>query len=197
MSIPRIGIIVSSVRDGRFADSALDWLLPIANARRDLEFEVLDLKDYLLPLFYEETPPSAGKPAEDPIGAQWRSKLDELDGFVFLVAEYNRGPTAALKNAMDWAYGEWGRKPGACIGYGGTGAARAIEQLRSYMIELQMVPVRQAVYVGGAEMYAIWNDNKSIGDFPHYADDANTLFDNLEWWASTLLAARDETARAA
>ena len=56
MSIPRIGIIVSSIRDGRFADSALDWLVPIANQRRDLEFEILDLKDYPLPLFYEATP---------------------------------------------------------------------------------------------------------------------------------------------
>lgn len=197
MSIPRIGIIVSSVREGRFADSALDWLVPIANKRRDMEFEVLDLQDYVLPLFYEETPPSAGKPTEDPVASQWRAKLADMDGFVFLVAEYNRGPTAALKNAIDWAYGEWVGKPGACIGYGGTGAARAIEQLRSWMIELQMVPVRQAVYVGGAEMQAIWSDGKSIGDFEHYASEANTVFDNLELSVSRLMAARGQKVRAA
>lgn len=196
MSIPRIGIIVSSVREKRFADQALDWLMPIANARRDLEFEVLDLKDYMLPLFYDDKP-QAGEAPADPIAAQWRKKLAELDGFVFLTAEYNRGPTPALKNAIDWAYSEWERKPGACIGYGGTGAARAIEQLRSWMIELQMVPVRQAVYVGGAEMMAIWTDGKSIGDFDHYADEANTVFDNLEWWASLLMDARKELAKAA
>ncbi len=192
MSIPRIGIVVSSVRDGRFADSALDWLVPIANRRRDLEFEVLDLKDYALPMFYESTPPSAGEPTDDPIASQWRAKLGELDGFVFLVAEYNRGPTSALKNAIDWAYPEWVGKPGACVGYGSTGAARAIEQLRSWMVELQMMPIRQAVYVGGAEMMAIWTDGKTIGDFEHYTDEANTVFDNLELWATRLKAARAE-----
>jgi len=197
MSIPRIGIVVSSIRTGRFADSALDWLMPIVNKRRDMEFEVLDLENYVLPLFYEEAPPSAGKPTEDPVAAQWRAKLGEMDGFVFLVAEYNRGPTAALKNAIDWAYEEWNGKPGACIGYGGTGAARAIEQLRSWMIELQMVPIRQAVYIGGAEMNAIWQGEKTIGDFDHYADEANTVFDNLEWWASALADKRRKQAKAA
>ena len=88
-------------------------------------------------------------------------------------------------------------KPGACIGYGGTGAARAIEQLRSWMVELQMVPVRQAVYVGGAEMMAIWTEGKTIGDFEHYAEDANTVFDNLELWASRLKDARAEKGKAA
>ena len=191
MSIPRIGIIVSSVREKRFADQALDWLMPIANKRRDMEFEVLDLQQYVMPLFYDDKP-REGEPAADPVAQQWRAKLDQMDGFLFLVAEYNRGPTAALKNAIDWAYAEWVGKPGACIGYGGTGASRAIEQLRSWMIELQMVPVRQAVYIGGAEMMAIWTEGKTIGDFDHYAEEANTVFDNLEWWATSLKDARKD-----
>ena len=196
MAKPRIGIIVSSVRRERFADQALDWLMPIAARRRDMECELLDLRQIGLPLF-DEAKPSAGKPAGNPIGNRWRGTLAALDGFVFLVAEYNRGPTAALKNAIDWAFPEWQRKPGACIGYGSTGAARAIEQLRSYMIEVQMVPVRQAVYIGGAEMMSIWEEGGRIGDFPHFAEEADTVFDNLEWWATLLRAARAERARAA
>jgi NAD(P)H-dependent FMN reductase len=196
MPKPRIGIIVSSVRKERFADKALDWLLPIARSRHDLDFEVLDLRDYSLPLF-NEPKPSDKHMAENPVGRRWRQKLAELDGFVFLMAEYNRGPTAAIKNAIDWAYPEWNFKPGACIGYGSTGAARAIEQVRSNMIELQMAPVRQAVYIGGAEFVATWSDGKPIGDFSHFADETNIVFDNLEWWASLLIAGREKRAEAA
>lgn len=65
-----------------------------------------------------------------------------LEGFVFVTAEYNRAPTGVLKNALDYAYREFNRKPAAYVGYGGVGGARAIEQLCLINVELQMAPTR-------------------------------------------------------
>ena len=36
-----------------------------------------------------------------------------LGWFVFVTPEYNYGPSAVLKNAIDWVYPEWNRKAAA------------------------------------------------------------------------------------
>lgn len=197
MSKPKIGIIVGSVREGRFAQKALDWFKPIADKRTDLEFEVLDLKDFDLPFYDEPVSPSMSGDAANPEANRWRKKLDAMDGFVVITAEYNHGPTAVLKNAIDWAWYEWNQKPISFVGYGNSGASRAIEQLRAISVELEMVPIRRAVHVGGSDMMAIWTEGKSIADFPYYEDGANEMLTSLNWWARTLVAARSEQKKAA
>ncbi len=71
----------------------------------------------------------AWAPSQNEVAQRWQKKVDSLDGFIFTAAEYNRGPTAVLKNALDYAYKEWNQKPVAFVGYGGVGGARAVEQL--------------------------------------------------------------------
>ena len=64
-----------------------------------------------------------------------------------MTAEYNRSIPAVLKNALDYVYGEWNRKPAAFVGYGAVGAARAVEHLRLIAVELQMAPTRTGVHI--------------------------------------------------
>ena len=87
-------------------------------ARDDIEAELLDLRDHPLPFFDEKGPPMS-TPSENPEALRWQKTLARYDGFVFVVAEYNRSITGVLKNALDQAYKEWGRKPFTAIGYGG------------------------------------------------------------------------------
>ena len=56
-----------------------------------------------------------------------------------------------LKNALDYAYPEWNKKAVAFVGYGSVGAARAVEQLRTIAIELQMTTIRTSVHIQGAD----------------------------------------------
>lgn len=42
--------------------------------------------------------------------------MAEFDAYVFTAAEYNRGPTGVLKNALDYSYTEWNNKPVAFVG---------------------------------------------------------------------------------
>ena len=50
---PKIAIIVSSTRPTRFADIPTAWIKAKAEARGDMEVEVVDLRDYPLPFFAE------------------------------------------------------------------------------------------------------------------------------------------------
>jgi NAD(P)H-dependent FMN reductase len=116
---PRIAIVIGSTRPGRYADKAAGWLLKQAQARDDIEAELLDLLDHPLP-FFNEKGPLISTPSENAEALRWHETLARYDGFIFVVAEYNHSITGALKNALDQAYKEWGRKPFTAIGYGGN-----------------------------------------------------------------------------
>lgn len=147
MENPRIGIIMGTIREGRFAEVPGRWISDIASGRTDLDFEVVDLRDYPLPLFEEAAGPAAAPPKNE-VALSWDRKVAEFDGYIFGTAEYNHSVPGVLKNALDYAYPEFNRKPAAFVAYGGVGGARAVEQLRLVCIELQMAPTRTAVHIG-------------------------------------------------
>ena len=62
MTKPKIGIIISTTRESRFGDKVAQWVLGIAAARTDLDFEIVDLRDYPMPLFDEPMSPLRAPP---------------------------------------------------------------------------------------------------------------------------------------
>ena len=193
-SIPKIAIIIGSTRATRFADKPAQWMLKQAQARTDMSVELVDLRDFNLPLF-NEMASNAWMPSQDPAAIAWQNKLAEFDGFIFVVAEYNRSVTGALKNAMDQAAKEWARKPMGAIAYGSMGASSALQHLRIIGMELQMVPVRNAVHIGGADLFAIHpmggNMNGTIEQIEaSLLPAAKGLLDDMVWWANATMAAK-------
>ena len=138
---------LAASRPNRFADKPTAGSHEIAKARGEWDIEVLDLRDYPLPLFNEAMSPAWGPSKDEAAQNAGRRRSPSLDGYIIVAAEYNRGPTGALKNALDYAYKEWNNKPVAFVGYGGVGGARAVEQLRLNAIELQMAPIRAGVHI--------------------------------------------------
>lgn len=198
---PRIALIVGTTRDSRYADVPAQWMLEKAQARTDLEVELVDLKDFDLPLFNEQAS-NLWMPSSDPAAVKWQEKLAEFDGFIFAVAEYNHSISGALKNAMDQAYKEWVHKPMTAIAYGSMGATRALEHLRNIAVELQMVPVRNAVHIGGADFFTVhpMGGGKPLSEIEeHIAPAATAALDDLVWWANATMTARakDEAKEAA
>jgi NAD(P)H-dependent FMN reductase len=193
MSKPRIGIVISTTRMGRFADKPVEWLWNLASPRSDMEFEIIDLRKYPLPFFDEPMSPAWGAPKNE-VAQRWAKKVAELDGFIFVTAEYNHGVPAVLKNALDYAYAEFNRKPAAYVGYGGVGAARSVEHLRLINIELQMVPTRSAVHISGTDFIGMFMHGKTFADVPHLEPLAHAMLDELSWWAHALKAARATTS---
>ncbi len=187
----KIGVILGSTRDTRIGGKAAEWLMALAGQRTDLAFELIDLRDYALP-FFNERASNMHAPTQDPEGLRWQKKIAEFDGYVIIAAEYNHGPTASLKNALDYAYVEWLRKPVSFVGYGSVGAARAIEQLRLIAVELQMAPIRSAVHIQGGDFLPIMMGQKTFNDLAHLPPLVTAMLDDLSWWANALKAAREQ-----
>jgi NAD(P)H-dependent FMN reductase len=192
---PKIGIVLSTTRPNRFADKAAQWLMKLAKQHDGADFELVDLRDYPLPFFEEMASPMFA-PAHNEIAQRWARKLGELDGYIFVTAEYNHGIPAVLKNALDHAYAEYNRKPAAFVGYGGVGGARSVEQLRLVLAELQVATLKHAVHVGGSEFLAMFLQGKTFAEFPYLDDTVKPMLDDIVWWTNTLKAGRDRAKAA-
>ena len=141
--------------------------------------------------FFDEPASPAWMPPKDHVAERWSAKLAELDGLVFVTPEYNHGYSAVLKNALDYAFQQFNRKPAAFVGYGGVGAARAIEQLRMVAVELQMAPDPQVCERGhGRVPWHLAAPGEDFADFPHLEQAAIALLDDLSWWSRTLQTGR-------
>ncbi len=190
---PKIALIIGSTRPTRFADIPAQWMLAQAQARTDMDVELVDLRDFPLP-FFDEMASNLWMPSSNPVAVAWQNKMAEFDGYIFVVAEYNRSITGALKNALDQAYKEWNRKPMTAIAYGAAGGTRALEHLRNIAVELQMVPTRNAVHLGMGDFFKV---HPGMGGSGKMADvEANLLpaatasLDDLVWWAKATMAAK-------
>ena len=197
MSKLKIAVIVSSTRPTRFGDKPAQWILDKANERAEIQAELVDLRDFDLP-FFDEMASNLWMPSSNPKAVAWQNKVSEYDGYIFVVAEYNRSITGALKNALDQAYVNWNKKPFGIVGYGTVGAARAAEHLRTIGTELQMVSTRSAVHIGGADFFAVHplgGQNKPFAEIEgSVGGAAKDMLDQLIWWGNATRAAREEDA---
>ena len=193
MAKVKIAVIVGTTRAARVGHKPTQWIADIASQRDDMIVEVLDLREYPLP-FFDEVASNAWAPSQNDVAQRWQKKVAEFDGYIFVSAEYNRGVPAVLKNALDYAYPEWNKKPAAFVGYGSVGAARAIEQLRLIAIELQMAPIRTSVHLQGADFMAVWKGEKDIAELSYLRQNASDMLDQLVWRTHALKAARQQPA---
>ncbi len=187
----KAAIIVGSTRPGRKADSVARWVQEVAKKRTDAEFEIVDIKDYDLPLLDEPVPPSMGQYSK-PYTRKWAEKIATYDAFVFVTPEYNHAPSAALKNAIDYIYAEWNNKAAGFVAYGASASgSRAVEHLRLIMGELQVANVRAQVLlslINDFENYTVFKPNQM------HETALNAMLDQLVAWGSALKTLRNLNA---
>src|SRR3981081_3622010 len=151
-----ISVIVGSTREGRFSEKPAKWILQHLKERDGVDARLLDLRDFPMPFFDQQaTPATPGRPPyKHEVVRRWTAAIAQSDGFGFVAPEYNYGPSAVLKNAIDWVYPEWNRKPVAFVSYGSAMGARGVQQLRETAIELQLAPTRASVHIPVATLWA-------------------------------------------
>src|SRR4029450_1779135 len=187
----RIAIIIGSTRPGRKAEAVAKWVYEIAQKRSDAEFELVDIKDFNLPLLDEPVPAAMGNYSK-PHTKAWGAKIDSFDGYVFVTPEYNHGMNGALKNAIDFLYREWNNKAAGFVGYGGAGAARAIAQLPAVMAYIQVATVQNQVQLSLMTDFENFNVFKPA---QHHEKSVNAMLDQLVAWAGALKTLRGKTSR--
>ncbi len=182
----KVAIILGSTRPGRNGEAVARWVHQLAQKRTDAEFELVDLQDFNLPLLDEPVPPSMGQYSK-PHTKAWAAKIAPFDAFVFVTPEYNHGPSGALKNALDYLYVEWNNKAAGFVSYGSAGGARAVEQLRLVMAELQIADVRSQV------MLSLFTDFENMSVFKpadYHAKSLNGMLNQLVAWGGALKSLR-------
>jgi len=186
----RVAIVTGSTRPGRHNEAVARWVLRLAQARTDAEFELVDIADYNLPLLDERIPPSLGRYQHEHTKT-WAETIGSFDAYVFVTPEYNHSTSGALKNAIDYLYREWNNKAAGFVSYGSAGGARAVEHLRLIMAELMVATVRAQV------MLSLSTDFENFTTFTpdsRHEREVHRMLDQLIAWGAALKGVRTAPA---
>lgn len=191
-----ISVIIGSTREGRFSEKPARWSFEHLKMREGVDVRLLDLRNFPMPFFDQpQSPAMPGRPAfENEVVQKWTTAIAQSDAFVFVTPEYNYGPAAVLKNAIDWVYPEWRRKAAAFVSYGGVGGVRSVQQLRVNMIELQVAPIRSSVHIPVSTLMAHYTGGNVDAGLSELDAHAVSMIDDLLWWTSALKVARYSAA---
>ena len=190
----RLQIIIGSTRPTRAADKVAPWVIDRATSHDGFEVEVLDLRDWPLPIFAEHlgTLGDFNDPTySTPIVRRWNHKIKEADAYLVITPEYNHSVPGVLKNAIDSVFVSFAfrNKPIVAVGYSGgiAGGVRAIEHLAQIAIEAELVPLRTSVVI--PQVVQAFDDR---GEPINPVSDISlrTALDDLAWWSSALERAR-------
>lgn len=189
-----VKILLGSTREGRAADLVVPWLLRRTEAQPSFAVEVLDLREWALPMFAEtiHTIGDFRDPTySQPLIRQWNDSISAADGLVIVTPEYNHSVPATLKNALDSLFFSFAlrNKPVGVVGYSGgaVGGARAVEHLAHVLIEAEAVPLRNTVLIPA--VHSAFDDAGNINDVgtSHALD---IMLEDLAWWGDILREAR-------
>ena len=190
----KLHIIIGSTRPHRAADLVAPWVIDRAQNHGGFDVEVLDLRDWALPIFEEtfETVGDFSNPSySSPVVRSWNKKIAEGDAFLVITPEYNHSVPAVLKNAIDSVFVSFAfrNKPIAAVGYSGgvAGGVRAIEHLAQIAVEAEMVPLRTAT-IFPQVFEAFTADHEPVNPVAEIS--LRIALDDLKWWSEILEIAR-------
>ncbi|HVI69428.1 MAG TPA: NAD(P)H-dependent oxidoreductase [Magnetospirillaceae bacterium] len=173
----KLAIIIASTRPGRLGPAVAAWFEDFANNHTSFDIDVLDLADINLPMFDEPLPPMMDQYANNHTKA-WAKHVAAADAFVIVTPEYNYSMPPALVNAVDYLHKEWKYKPVGFVGYGGVGAARAIEMEKQLFSALHMVPLHDSV------LFPATFAPMKLAPTEHQEHAAKSMLSELEKWAT-------------
>lgn len=183
----KIGIITGSTRDSRVNLQVAEWVKSIADERRDAKYELIDIKDYNLPKFNEPIPAIMSQDYQASEAHIWSKKVNELDGFIFVTPEYNKGITSGLKDAIDYLYVEWNHKAAGIVSYGSTLGVTAANNLRSILTVPKVATVGPQVAMS---LFTDFQDMSKFNPAPFHEDSLNKMLDDVVAWSTALKTVR-------
>lgn len=137
--MPKLMIILGSVREGRIGLPIAEWVKRTAEADGRFDVDFADLATIALPFMDEPKHPRLRQYSR-PHTIEWSTRVDAADVFLFAFPEYNYSFGPVIKNALDYLNSEWNRKPVGFVNWGGnSGGTRAQTALRPVVGALGMV----------------------------------------------------------
>ncbi len=185
-----IPVILGSVREGRNSEKPAKFLIEKITALGH-QTQLVDFKEMPLPFFDSALTPVAMKGVYPyPNVQKWSGIAQAADAFVLVFPEYNHGYNAVIKNALDWLFNEFSKKPFLLCGVsdGSFGGARAIEQMRPIVENFRAVAIREAITFSKADK--LFDAEGKLLD-ESYNKRIDSSLENLVWWAEALKKARE------
>jgi len=175
-----IPVILGTAREGRRSEAAAKFMLA-ESQKFGFESELLDVRDYRLP--------ATDITAQSPVAQEYIKKIERASGLIIVAPEYNHGYPGELKMMLDLTRQPYAFKPvGLCgVSIGPWGGTRMIEQLRQVCADLRLVDIRETINF--PFVAKLFDENGRITD-AGFAAKTQTFFDELNWYAETLAAAR-------
>jgi NAD(P)H-dependent FMN reductase len=175
-----IPIILGTAREGRQSEKVASYVLAEV-IKYGLESEILDAREY--------RSEATNNTQEIPPAKKLMPKIEKAEGLIIVSPEYNHGYPGELKMMLDLLYEQYFNKPvGLCgVSAGGLGGARMVEQVRQIVVELHMVPIREALYFPVVQN--LFDEKGQIKD-QSYAKRIKTFLDELTMYAKALSKSR-------
>jgi NAD(P)H-dependent FMN reductase len=185
----KIPVILGSVRRDRIGIRVARFAVA-ALKKRGHDVTLVDPVEHALPLLdrmYKEY----GAGHAPPVLEGLARIIKPADAYVIVSAEYNHSIPPALSNLLDHFLEEYFFKPSAimCYSAGAFGGVRAAMQLRAMLAEMGMSSIPSLLPFPKAQDM-LDADGKSTGGGP--GKSAARFFDELEWYANALKAAREK-----
>lgn len=181
-----IPVILGSVREGRKSEAPAKYIVEKIK-QAGYKSLLVDFKELPLPFYDAPTVPSAyfkvGYPNTN--AQKWSNIARVADAFVLVAPEYNHGYSAVLKNALDWLYFEFEKKPFGLVGVssGPIGGARMIENLRPIIENFSAFALRETVMFG--PISKAFDEEGNLID-ESYNKKIDGLINGLVWWVKQL-----------
>jgi NAD(P)H-dependent FMN reductase len=182
----KLEIIIASTRSNRIGGQVGGWITDYSKSNSAFDVSVADLKDIALPFLDEPKQPISGEYQHDHTKA-WSARIDAADAFVVVMPEYNFNMPPSLVNAIDYLHFEWKFKPVGFVGYGGTGALRAIQAAKLLFVNLAVMPVQASVTLPGIYRPAVSTFEAQEGD----SRAADRMLAELYQWSEALMPLRN------
>lgn len=183
----RLNVVIASTRPGRVGESVGQWFVEAAKKHGGFDIHVNDLADFDLPLFNEPNHPRMQQYQHEHT-KRWSTEVDAADAYVFVVPEYNYGPTPVLLNALNYVYNEWNYKPAGFVSYGGmSGGIRSVQMTKQTLTTLKVMPILEQVAIPFVNQHL--KDDRFVANEQHESS-ATAMLDELQRWAEALVSMR-------
>jgi azobenzene reductase len=186
----KVAIILGSIRIGRKSHS-IAYYLERKMREKGIDVTMIDLAEHALPLMMEERNGRLHSPTDDIsiMGAQ----LKEADAMILVSPEYHGSFTGVLKNALDFFWAEFNKKPIGVVttGSGKMGGINASTQMQHVVLSLGAYPLPTKLLI--PEIQHAFNDQ-----FEPLREDivrnSDRFLNEFSWFANAIVKAKMEQA---
>ncbi|WP_437782711.1 NADPH-dependent FMN reductase [Sorangium sp. So ce1097] len=181
----RISILLGSTRTGRQSHKVAHHLERELQ-KRSVATDLIDLAESPLPILDER----AGRHPQIQARVQGLSaRLHEADGLLFVTPEYHGSFSGVLKNALDYFWEEFSKKPigVAAVSAGKLGGINASTQLQHVILSLGAFPVPTKLLV--PEVQSAFDESLQVNG-EHLVKSTARFLDEYLWFARAIVDAK-------